>query len=231
MLADGTVRSSRRVRITHVSLIEKLQNNPPKFHHWGGEDRIGGFGPKQLDLLKDCVELVDSGSPVRCLETGAGLSTTWLLGHGAELHSFFINQKLGDDITTYFQENGHAGLLDSWTSTVGPSELTLPAFANTQPVLLFDFCLIDGGHGLHTVFTDFTYQYYLLRKGGILLLDDVQLGSCGLLHELLKAEDSFEYVADAKKLVAFRKTTDRRFLPDHGGQKFLDPLLKAIQSQ
>ncbi len=211
-----------------MSLIDQIKNDPPKFHHWGGEDRIGGFGSKQLDLLKKCMDHVDRGETIKCLETGAGLSTAWLLGHDAALHSFFINQSLADSITAYFEENNVVDLFEKWTHFVGPSELTLPDFVNKNLNRQFDLCLIDGGHGIHTVFTDFTYQNYLLRKGGILLVDDIQIGSCRLLYELLKAEDSFEYFADAKKIVAFRKTTKQRFLPGFGGQKFLDPLNDAL---
>ena len=212
-----------------MQLVKELRNNPPLFHFWGGEERKGGFGNLQLDLLKQSMDLVDEGQKIKCVETGAGLSTAWFLAHGARLQSFFIEQALGDRITEYMEEN-KPGALKRWKYHVGPSELTMPKFVNRNPEALFDICLIDGGHGIHTVFTDFTYQNYLLREGGIMLVDDIQLGSCRLLWELMKAEDSFEYVADAKKLVAFRKTNDKRFLPDFGGQKFLGPLLEALTS-
>ena len=212
-----------------MKLTDLILTDPPKFHYWDNKKRIGGFGVKQLELLSQCLDFVDSGNGVNCIETGAGLSTAWFLGNNTNLTSFFIEQALGERISAYLKKHAPE-TIDRWKCTVGPSELTLPDYINSNPDELFEICLIDGGHGIQTVFTDFTYQYYLLRKGGIILIDDIQIGSCRLVFELMKAEDGFEFFEDAGKIAAFIKTTDHRFLPDWGGQKFLDPLMRALTS-
>jgi len=53
------------------------------------------------------------------------------------------------------------------------SQIVLPKFLQEQR--RFDFAFLDGNHRFDSVFVDLFYLGRLLRKGGIILLDDYQL--------------------------------------------------------
>lgn len=53
---------------------------------------------------------------------------------------------------------------------------------------------------------------YMLKKNGIVLIDDLQLYSCNQLSQFLHYERDFELVLDLGKLKAYRKTSNRRII-------------------
>ncbi len=53
------------------------------------------------------------------------------------------------------------------------SQIALPKFLKEQR--RFDFAFLDGNHRFDSVFVDLFYLGRLLRKGGVILLDDYQL--------------------------------------------------------
>ena len=192
-----------------------LLTAPPAFHFWKGTPQTGGFDAPLLQFLEQT--LADAGvTQGIAYETGAGLSSVWLLCLGLrEVHSFCKDQgvcdKIAEFLRPYPEEHGR------WRCHVGPSELTLPPVAIAAATEPADFCLIDGGHGLDTVFNDFVYLNYLLKPGGLLAIDDLQLGSCRLLCELLLQPGlGYHVVGRQTKLAILRKETDRRLLGDFG---------------
>jgi hypothetical protein len=82
--------------------------------------------------------------------------------------------------------------------------------------------LIDGGHGWPTVFVDFCYLNVMLRPSGVLVLDDLQLHSVAELARMLTLQPGWELAMEVgDKTVAFRKTQDADYLPDHAGQPYI----------
>ena len=78
-----------------------------------------------------------------------------------------------------------------------------------------DLALIDGSHGWPTVFVDFCYVYAMLRKGGVVIVDDIQLHSVKELARLLTADtERFHLLKDLGKSLVFEKMKNERFLPD-----------------
>lgn len=71
------------------------------------------------------------------------------------------------------------------------------------------------------VFVDFHYLNALVRAGGFIMIDDVQLHSAGELSSLLREQSGYEVVQDFGKCVVFRKTSDAAELPDFGGQPYV----------
>jgi hypothetical protein len=100
------------------------------------------------------------------------------------------------------------------------SERALPRLVLDKPPFL-DFALIDGGHGWPTVFVDFCYTFFALKRGGVLAIDDTNLYSVNQLVLLLKNQPDFELIGNYQKLAVFRKKLDKRFLPDFGAQPFI----------
>jgi len=208
----------------NTRLRTDLLTSPPAFHFWDGAPQIGGFDAPALEFIERALDDADVWQGV-AYETGAGLSSVWLLSLGLhEVHSFCNRAEVRDRIVEYLrpypEERGR------WHCHVGPSELTLPPVAIAAATEPADFCLIDGGHGLDTVFNDFIYLNYLLKPGGLLAIDDLQLGSCRLLYELLLTpKQGYALVGRRGKLAVLRKQTNRRLLGDFGRYR---PLLDRL---
>lgn len=208
----------------HETLRTTLLAEPPAFHHWGGVPQTGGLDA----TLLECIERVitDAGALEGvAYETGAGLSTVWLLCLGLrEVHSFCnrveVCERIVDFLGSFPDERAR------WRFHVGPSQLTLPSHAISTPTAEADFCLIDGGHGLDTVFNDFIYMNYLLKPGGLLAIDDLHLGSCRLLTDwLVHGGIGYAVVDRTPKLVVLRKEKTTRLTGDFGCQRpFLEKL-------
>jgi precorrin-6B methylase 2 len=194
----------------------------PAMHSWDGGQtwNTGGFGEEHLRPLHAFLRARLPDRP-NLLETGAGCSTiTFLLLGPSRVTTIAPDAKLFGRIRSYCDANG----IDTspLSDVVGFSEWVLPGLAGdpaTAPSL--DFALIDGGHGWPTPFVDFFYINHMLRRGGYLMVDDVQLHSVKELARLLSRQPGFEPVLDIGKSLVFRKTSDERLLPDWVGQPYI----------
>jgi hypothetical protein len=95
----------------------------------------------------------------------------------------------------------------------------LPRLADAHETI--DAGMIDGNHGWPAVFVDFCYIDCMLRKDGVLFVDDVQLHSVGQLFLLLRHQEEFELVSFDGKFATFRKVKDHEFLPDWRAEPFI----------
>ena len=188
----------------NASLRATLLQNPPRFHCWGGVWQIGGCSPQILDLIESTLRAAGLSGGV-AYETGVGLSSVWLLSLGLrEVHSFCNDEGVCDRITSFLQD--YPVERGRWHCHVGSSQLTLPPHALAKATETGDFCLIDGGHGLEEMFNDFVYFNYILKPGGLLAVDDLQIGSCRLLVELLVVPNvGYEIVDRRDKVAVLRK--------------------------
>jgi hypothetical protein len=206
------------------TLRKRLLADPPAFHWWDGAPKKGGFDAELLEFVERAIVAAGALDGVAC-ETGAGLSSVWLLCLGLrEVHSFCdraeVCARIDEFLRPFPDEQAR------WRCHIGPSQLTLPPHALQAASPSADFCLIDGGHGLDTVFNDFVYLNYILKPGGLLAIDDIQLGSCRLLYEWLsQSKTGFAIMERTPKLAILRKVVDQRFAGDFGWQMpFLERL-------
>jgi predicted O-methyltransferase YrrM len=200
--------------------FESYLGRIPDLHSWDGGKtwNSGGFSPAHLRAFRDLALLCDSNNAV-ILETGAGNSTlAFLFASPAKLISIAPDGALFERIRRFCAEHGiDTSPLDV---RVERSEWALPELARGG--LCLDLALIDGGHGWPTVFVDFCYVNAMLRNGGILVIDDVNLHSIKELGRLLKKDETrFVLVKDMGKSLAFRKLTDERFLPEWTEQPYI----------
>jgi hypothetical protein len=186
--------------------FDRLMDCPPRLHFWGNEWRVGGLGPPQLRLVERAVKGL--GDRIEVIETGAGLSTLVFLALGARVLSFLTKPDLQERIGKAIDEYGLPAR--EWRYVLGQSEFTFPKYLDENPEAVCDLVLIDGGHLIHTVFTDFTYGFASLRQGGLMLLDDLQASSVAVLYRMLKASRFVEEIDVAGKTVAFRKKVKAR---------------------
>lgn len=205
--------------------IEAFFADPPLLHYWPNQKQwnTGGFSGPSLRELHALV-LREAGERPRICETGAGNTTiAMLLAQPAELVSIAPRQDLFDRILAYCDSRGIS--TTSLTPCIERSEVALPPLAAREIAAdtWFDVGIIDGGHGWPTVFVDFCYLHAILRPRGLLLVDDIQLHSVGELARFLQEDPGVELVQtlEGGKALVFRKLRDQRFLPDFGGQPYI----------
>ena len=189
----------------------------PKLHVWDGVPQQGGFNRRHLEVLHGhAVALKRETGSLVAVETGAGLSTLAMLAAGPDaLVSICSDPDLYGRIEAAAREYGLD--LQSLRYHTDRSELVLPRLALDQGVRA-DLCVIDGGHGYPTTFVDFCYMNVMLRRGGLMLVDDLSLLPPRELFFLLKAQPGWTMVAFMGKMALFRKDLDAPFMPDFGGQ-------------
>ena len=194
----------------------------PNLHSWDGGKtwNTGGFEAPELRQLYEFVHRCGS-EEATILETGAGNSTlAFLYARPKKLIAIAPDSSLRDRILGFCEVNGiDPSLLDFY---VERSEWVLPELARSG--LKVDLALIDGGHGWPTVFVDFCYINSMLRCGGILILDDIDLYSVKELGRLLE-RDTYRFNVMMEfgngKSIAFTKLTDEQFLDEWTGQPYI----------
>ena len=199
--------------------LNDILKEMPKMHFWNGEWQSGGLSGFLLEELYDVVFKSRSDSPQCILETGAGLSTlVFLAGEPAKLITIAPDNNLMGRI----KQQAHRFNLDDSNHDVHIqySEDALPVIADTDDQYL-DFALIDGGHGYPTVFVDFCYINKILKKDGLLALDDIQLHAVRELYNLLMRQPDYTLCQSLGKMAVFKKNTEIKYFPDFGGQPYL----------
>ena len=107
---------------------------------------------------------------------------------------------------------------DSVTFDLRPSEVALPALAGSHPL---DLVFVDGCHGFPSPIIDWFYGAGLLRKGGIVVFDDVQLPQVDfLLTTFIEPDARWEMVAGTSKWRAFRRLSEGSLGEDWYAQPF-----------
>lgn len=201
--------------MTANQLASDLLANLPELHYWRGKPQVGGLDRR---IGKRIVAEMEAYPSAAILETGAGASTLlFLCLDPGSLTSIAPTEDLRDRIVLEAQARSIPS--SPLRYIADRSEVALPTLARDAGQI--DVALIDGGHGWPTVFVDFCYINMMLRRGGLLFLDDVQLHSAGQLFLLLRQQPEFEYVGLERKFAIFRKASDEPFLPEWGRQPFI----------
>jgi hypothetical protein len=135
----------------------------------------------------------------RTLETGVGASTVVFALAGSWHTAITPHEAEVSRLREYCRRQGAP--LGRVRFDVGYSELVLPTLS---PIDL-DFVLIDGSHAFPAPFIDWYYTAPLLRIGGLVMVDDTQLWTCGTLAAFLAEEPGWAHEKDLGRAVVFRK--------------------------
>lgn len=205
-------------------LFEQYLQDIPLLHTWdrGKTWKAGGFGPRHLRHLHS-LSLTAGRGTARILETGAGNSTiAFLCAEPASVIS------VCPDAALFGRIRDECGKRNIDTAPLRPvirySEDCLPTLAKIirRRNEYIDVGLLDGGHGWPTVFVDLCYIYSMVRKGGTILLDDVNLYSVKEAARFMaECPSLFRLADDLGKLLAFEKLSDDRHLPDFGASPYI----------
>ena len=140
----------------------------------------------------------------RTIETGAGLSTLCFLAAGARHTAIAPDAGLEPRLREYCRAHG-----------LGDDRLTYISKTSQDVVWSledeFDCALIDGGHGFPIPFIDFFYLNRRLKKGGYLIIDDLEIWTGETLAKFLRCEPSWKVVTqDGNRAIVFRKVGEAR---------------------
>jgi hypothetical protein len=195
----------------------------PLLHNWDKGWSTGGFGPPMLKKLRNILAPAFAAEAPIVAETGAGNTTIlFLLMKPKRVYSIAPDLALRDRILAYCEKNQiDAAALHFIAAR---SEAVLPELVASLRAdnFLLDLALMDGGHGWPTVFVDFCYFNAMLRKGGLLLVDDLQIYSVNEFARWLSMQKEYSLVADLKKTLVWRKETADAFLGDFRSQPYID---------
>jgi len=218
---------------------------PPALHSWdeGKTWQTGGFDTYHLQAIFDfCRKHLVPRSSI--IETGAGCSTICFLHlEPARLVSIAPDKELFRRIDAYCREQG-IGTTPLQMYCDG-SEWVLPELAKERRARAgkgitqigamqsfenidgqdFDLALIDGLHNWPTSMVDFFYMNFLLRNGGFLMIDDINLHSVAELYRFISFDAvNFRLCADLGKLQIFQKITNQRQLDEWHLHPYVKPL-------
>ena len=204
--------------VDSTQLKKDFFENIGQFHSWdkGRTWNSGGFNHTHLDYF---IKLAESISDCEVIETGSGNSTiAFLLANPKKVDSVSPDFELWARIEDYCKSNQIP------TAKLNPikvkSEWALPSLAEGKNK--YDIALIDGCHGWPTAFVDLYYIYFMLRKGGYIVIDDIQLHSIKEIANLMVSEvEKFELVVNLGKAVVFRKLTDDLELGEWDQQRYI----------
>src|SRR5262245_31706780 len=203
-------------------------SSPPHLHSrdQGKTWNSGGFLPYHLEAIYKFGRQRLPAGP-RVIETGAGNSTICFLHlEPTQVISIAPDKALFDRITAYCKANDIN--TQPLMMHVDGSEWALPKLAADSRNGQLDLALIDGCHNWPMVMVDFFYVNLLLRKGGYLMLDDIQLHSVAELYRLISYEtDTFRPAANLGKLWIFEKLTSEPQFGEWTTQTYITALSGA----
>ncbi len=196
-----------------LAWVDRVLDAPPAIHPDADNGAVWSTGRGCYRFMADHV---DHGS--RTLETGAGLSTVLFAAWGCEHLAIVPSQDQAAVIAEYCtkQEISQEGL----RFDLRPSETALPELAGSTEL---DLVFIDGCHGFPMPIIDWFYGAGLLRRGGVVVFDDVQLPQVKLLIDtFIDPDERWHRLAATKKWAAYRRLsagplseewTSQRFFP------------------
>ncbi len=202
-----TVEQARRI-LSDRPFLHRTRDDQPK---------DGGLNPPMGERF--IKELTALDRP-RIAETGSGLSTLLFLSldPGAVI-SISPAPDLHERIRAEGATRGIA--METLRFVDDRSETALPLLALVEGVEL-DAGFIDGNHGWPAVFVDFCYLNRMLRPGGLMFVDDIQIYAVAQLVCLLREQTPhYEFVGIDSKMATFRKGIDKEYLPDWRMEPFI----------
>lgn len=199
-----------------LRLLDRVLLDPPRVHYMSVQDVESRHQSGVWSTERSCYELLAGCCPAgsRTLETGSGLSTILFAGWGAHHLCVTPGQEEADAIVVYCRDRDIR--TDRLTFDVRPTDVALPELALTE----IDVVLIDGGHGFPMPMIDWYFACRRLRRGGVLVVDDLQLPAVEVLTRFIRADQRWRWKAGTEKWAAFERLADGELREDWYMQPF-----------
>lgn len=198
-----------------AAFIAYLRDFPPQVH----ESAPTGVWAMAEDAIEFIVKHVSPETT--SLETGCGASTAAFVWRGARHQSMFLDKSEGDALAAWLDRAGLAH--DRLELVPGSSTETLPQLVFTQPGVNVDFFVVDGCHAFPFPMVDWYFGAKLVKRGGIVLVDDVQLPAPRQLADFLSADPRWSPLERTLRWAAFRKEDDWAHDEEWTSQLFYRP--------
>jgi predicted O-methyltransferase YrrM len=167
--------------------VAALLREAPRLHSdHNGQPTTYQLGAEALQFIGE-----RAGPDTRTLEVGAGLSTVVFAVAGARHTAITPSQDEANKVLQYCVTNGIP--TERLEFIIEPSQIALPKIKPTSPI---DLALIDGSHGFPIPFMDWYYVSEVLRVGGLLLIDDVEIWTGRVLRDFLRSEPEWTHLGD-----------------------------------
>lgn len=198
--------------------LQTLLREEPRFHRSSTGYISWRLDNETFDYIASCV-----GEQSKTLETGAGVSTVAFILLGANHTCITPEQIEIDRITEYCKARDIS--LSKTRFIVKKSEEALPML-NEEGL---DLILIDGAHKFPVPFLDWYYTAPMLKIGGRLLIDDVNLWTGNVLKRFLLREDEWMLDRELQRWAAFVKIREGSYSKAWTQQPFFVAESRRIQ--
>ena len=197
------------------SLVDRLVADPPLVHNMSfDEDPEVGVWSTDESCYRFLATVCEPGAAT--LETGSGLSTALFALIGTSHVCVTPGAIEVERLQAYCRARNIP--LDTVRFEIERSEVALPRLADGHPL---DLVLIDGSHGHPMPTIDWFYGATRLRRGGILVVDDVHLSGVRRLVEVLEADPRWALLRRSEKWAAYERQSEGSLSEDWFQQPFL----------
>ncbi len=167
----------------------------------GAAHRGGAFGSEVLLAISRVLPKGDLIS----LETGCGKSTIMFSNLSKRHFVFAYDDRNLPDSSVEMVQADQDFKSGGVTFVFGPTQKRLPAYTFPEGTL-FDVILIDGPHGYPFPDLEYALLYPFLKKGGILIIDDVHIPSIGRMFDILREDRMYDEVGVFSTTGVLRRT-------------------------
>jgi len=195
-----------------LAVVERLLADPPRVHEELNAPADLGVWLTERECYEFIADRVRAGA--RTLETGLGVSTALFLALGADHTCVVPSQTQVAELRRYCDAHGID--TDRLHVELGRSEDVLPNLC----IDALDMYLIDGSHGFPMPMVDWLYGARLLRRGGVVVLDDRQLPAVTAVVDFLDADPRWRALTRTHKWAAFERLADGALGEDWYDQPF-----------
>jgi hypothetical protein len=175
--------------------LDDLLSDPPLVHGDEGHESLLALREDTLRFLDDVLE-----PGTKSLETGAGISTILFALRSSEHTCITGSEPEVKRLRAYALRKGIS--LIHVNFIVSHSQHVLPALVRED----LDIVLIDGGHGYPIPAIDWFYSAPMLRNGGLVIIDNVELWTVLELKKFLLNEEAWKLVKSFPGSAVFEKT-------------------------
>jgi predicted O-methyltransferase YrrM len=191
--------------------VDAVLDDPPRVH----PNAPTGVWSTDVDCYRFLADRFRPGT--RTLETGCGVSTVLLTVLGAEHVCVTPGADERAAIETHLADRG----IDASTLRFeqAASHEALPRLLAEGGEL--DLVLVDGGHGFPMPILDWFYAGSLLRRGGVLVADDIGLPAVRMLVDVLDRDPRWRRVAGSGKWAAWERQSSGPLAEDWTEQPHL----------
>jgi hypothetical protein len=193
-------------------IIETLRAEQPQFHAKGGD--LTSWA-SQLEVLEFIGDHFVPGAT--SLETGCGYSSVVFAATGWAHTVVTPAQAETERVAAWCARTGID--LSRTAFAIGKSQDVLPTLTGGSPL---DLVYIDGAHRFPYPCIDWVYTEQRLKPGGFLLVDDVHIPSCRMLHDFLIRERNWALHSFLGDTSVFTKLADADHATDWTGQSYND---------